>query len=340
MPGLVAGLAEAHRRFGRLPWSELVEPAIALAAGGLEPSDGQRFLHQILIQILQREEGGRRVYGDPDRVQTADLVPALEQLREKGADALSELLPELASDIAAYRVRERRPLTTPYGGTLVLTTPPPSRGGTVVRDALAALDQDDRLESLPRAIALAYAGGGASKKPTGTTHVSAIDAEGDAAALSMTLGAGSGVFRHGFQLNNMLGELDVIGAGPHAAGERLPSMMTPTIVLADGSPRLVLGSAGSVRLAGAIVQVVRHVVAGDAVTEAIEAPRLHPHGSTLHLEGGWSDEDAERLAPEWELVRWAARNLFFGGVSAVERRADGTLDAAGDPRRGGHGLVV
>ncbi len=37
---------------------------------------------------------------------------------------------------------------------------------------------------------------------------------------------------------------------------------------------------------------------------------------------------------------WAARNLYFGGVSAVERRHDGQLAAAGDPRRGGHGSVV
>ena len=42
----------------------------------------------------------------------------------------------------------------------------------------------------------------------------------------------------------------------------------------------------------------------------------------------------------WELVRWQERNLYFGGVSAVERLADGSLAAAGDPRRGGHGIVV
>jgi len=39
-------------------------------------------------------------------------------------------------------------------------------------------------------------------------------------------------------------------------------------------------------------------------------------------------------------VRWAGRNLYFGGVAAVERCADGSLAAAGDPRRGGHGIVV
>ena len=57
-----------------------------------------------------------------------------------------------------------------------------------------------------------------------------------AAALSSTLGSGSGVFRRGTQLNNMLGELDVIGPGEHTPGERLASMMTPTLVL-DGGVR-------------------------------------------------------------------------------------------------------
>ena len=42
----------------------------------------------------------------------------------------------------------------------------------------------------------------------------------------------------------------------------------------------------------------------------------------------------------YELVRWRRRNLYFGGASAVELREDGSLDAAGDPRRGGHGVVV
>ena len=42
----------------------------------------------------------------------------------------------------------------------------------------------------------------------------------------------------------------------------------------------------------------------------------------------------------YELVRWRRRNLYFGGVAAVEVREDGGLAAAGDPRRGGHGIVV
>jgi gamma-glutamyltranspeptidase/glutathione hydrolase len=192
-----------------------------------------------------------------------------------------------------------------------------------------------------------HAGYGDSPPPapnlTGTTHVSVVDARGDAAALSTTLGSGSGLFRGGCQLNNMLGELDVIGDTPQPPGQRLPSMMAPTLVLAGDRPRLALGSAGSVRLAGAIVQVVAAVAGrGEQLDEAIAAPRIHVDGDgRVHLEGGRPETDAEHLTAEsWEVVRWAGRNLFFGGVAAVELLADGSLAAAGDPRRGGHGIVV
>ena len=64
-------------------------------------------------------------------------------------------------------------------------------------------------------------------------------------------------------------------------------------------------------------------------------------GETVHVEGGWAEVVAAALAEEGFDVRaWADRNLFFGGVSAVERRPNGLLGAAGDPRRGGHGVVA
>jgi gamma-glutamyltranspeptidase/glutathione hydrolase len=167
-----------------------------------------------------------------------------------------------------------------------------------------------------------------------------LDESGTAVAISSTLGAGSGIFRGGTQLNNMLGELDVIGSGRREPGERLPSMMTPTLVLESGRPRLVVGSAGSVRLAGAIAQVTWRILHGMGVAPAIQAPRLHVDGSTLHLEGGWADEAVAGLRGSWDVVRWEGLNLFFGGVQAVERSGEGALAAAGDPRRGGAGVVV
>jgi gamma-glutamyltranspeptidase/glutathione hydrolase len=341
VPGLLAGLEEAHRRFATWPWTKLVEPALELARHGVVCDAQRAFLHRILAQILLRDEGGRRVYGDPTRVVTDDLCVTLERVRDAGSGAVAELLPEFEEDLAAYQVAAATPIETTVLGRRVLAAPSPSRGGAIVVEILERLaavgDPSTQDEAL--ALRLAYGASGAGPL-TGTTHVSVVDASGTAAALSSTLGSGSGVFRGGAQLNNMLGELDVIGHEPRAPGTRLPTMLTPTVVLEDERPRLVLGSAGSVRLAGAIAQVAWRVIAQDlAVDHAIGASRMHVDGATLHLEGGW-DGDMEELGDAWNVVRWAGLNLYFGGVQAVELRSDGTLAAAGDPRRGGAGVVV
>jgi gamma-glutamyltranspeptidase/glutathione hydrolase len=281
------------------------------------------------------------VFGDTARVATEELAGTLEEIRDRAAAGVATLLPELAADLASYEVIERVPLVRTVGEHRVLTTPAPSLGGEIVLDVLdglAALDPWS-LAAEAAVVGEAYARG-VTGRPTGTTHISVVDVDGRAAALSSTLGSGSGVFRGGAQLNNMLGELDVIGPGERAPGDRLPSMMAPTLVLDGDEPRLVLGSAGSVRLAGAIAQVAQRVLAGTPVDQAIGAPRLHVEGRTLHLEGGWPDEAIDELPASWEVVRWESLNLYFGGVQAVERRPDGTLLAAGDPRRGGAGVVV
>lgn len=342
VPGLVAGLEEAHRRYCTCDWEALVEPALALARTGSVAVDPPRaFLHGILREILLRDDAGARVYGDPVHVATEDFVATLERLRDAGREAVAELIPELAEDIRGYRVEDRAPLAAELLGVSVLTTPAPSRGGSIILEILEALSALDEwsLDDEARAISAAYERSWQGVL-TGTTHISVVDAHGTAVGLSSTLGSGSGIFRGGTQLNNMLGEVDVIGGGERRPGERLPSMMAPTAVLESGRPRLVLGSAGSVRLAGAIAQVAWRVLNRVPVAESIDAPRLHAEGTTLHLEGGWSEHAVARLSSSWDIVRWGALNLYFGGVQAVVLGSDGVLGAAGDPRRGGAGVVV
>jgi gamma-glutamyltranspeptidase / glutathione hydrolase len=183
------------------------------------------------------------------------------------------------------------------------------------------------------------------KAAWGTTHISVVDARGNAASLTASTGAGSGVIvpGTGIHLNNMLGEYDLNPPGREGRpGTRMTSMMAPSLVLKGERPRLVVGSAGSLRLRGAIMQIVANVVAhGHGVEEAIRAPRVHLDDGHLHCEGG-SDlaalDELERRG--YDVVRWRRTNLYFGGAAAVELLEDGTLAAAGDPRRGGHGVVV
>ena len=140
-------------------------------------------------------------------------------------------------------------------------------------------------------------------------------------------------------LNNMLGEDDLHPEGFHAslAGERVGSMMSPTLVLRGDAVRLVAGSGGSKRIRSAMVQVVTAVVDfGMGVREAVEAPRVHWDGQQLQVEPGFDGAVVDALRRLQNVNAWSERNLYFGGVHAVNPAGEG----AGDPRRAGHGGVV
>ena len=141
VPGLLAGLELVHERFATREWGALVDPAIALARDGFERDEQRLFLHTILAGILQRDEGGRRIYGDPARVRTADACDTLERVRDAGAEMLVELLPELADDLRGYRVLETEPLELAILGCELRSVP--TQGGAVVRRILELLDTHD-----------------------------------------------------------------------------------------------------------------------------------------------------------------------------------------------------
>ena len=117
--------------------------------------------------------------------------------------------------------------------------------------------------------------------------------------------------------------------------------MAPTIVLADGRPRLVLGSAGSVRLRGAIMQVIVNVlVHGDGVAAAIDAPRVHVEDAHVHCEGGFDPAELD-LVEEWSKTSCAGAGPISTSAGRTPSRSSRRrLAAAGDARRGGDGVVV
>jgi gamma-glutamyltranspeptidase / glutathione hydrolase len=180
-----------------------------------------------------------------------------------------------------------------------------------------------------------------------TTHISVLDADGNAASVTCSNGTGSGVMAPGtgVHLNNMLGEEDLnpLGFHMHEPGTRVTSMMAPTIVLNRGETEMSLGSAGSNRLRSAILQVIRFVVDyGFSVEEAIRAGRLHYEGGVLHAEPGFDARALDELERRgYQVVRWRGLNLFFGGAQAARRDPKtGALSGGGDPRRGGAAVVV
>jgi gamma-glutamyltranspeptidase/glutathione hydrolase len=178
----------------------------------------------------------------------------------------------------------------------------------------------------------------------GTSHISVVDANGGAASMTCSTGCGSGVVAGdtGVHLNNMLGELDLHVPGVRlVAGDRLTSMMAPSLVVGADGVQLVLGSSGSARIRSAIVQVALHAQRrGLDASEAVRLPRLHPEGDVLDLEGGFPDGTAEALEALGERVqRWPGLNLYFGGAQVVTRH-QGRLSGGGDPRRGGDAVVL
>lgn len=355
VPGMPAGLETAHRSYGTLAWRDVVEPAVALAHDGVDVTEAQAFLHAILAPMLESTPvAGLRV---GDRVVAPDLGGTLERIAQRGvadlytgelARAIARTVPSFRlADLERYRVVRRRPVVGTYRGAEFRSNPPPSSGGVLIALGLSQLERPGRFGSAAAiariAAALDLQARARSRRLTrrlvtaGTTHISVLDGWGNAASLSASTGQGSNLVVEGtgIHLNNMLGEPDLLVGDPRP-GDRLTSMMAPSLAVAGGAPRLVLGSAGSLRLRGAIMQVVVNVLGhGMPVPEAVAAPRVHLEGDVLHLE--------PPLVPgrtPYQVSAWAERNLFFGGVSAVEQRADGTLAAAGDPRRGGAGLVV
>ena len=175
----------------------------------------------------------------------------------------------------------------------------------------------------------------------GTTHISVADGDGNLAALTLSNGEGSSYVLpgSGIMLNNMLGEEDLNPDGFHRLppGVRLASMMTPAIArLADGG-QIALGSGGSNRIRSAVLQVLLNILQFDMdIEKAVHAPRLHLEHDHLDVEAGFSQPALDALASDWpDIKTWTETNLFFGGVHAVQRLANGEFRAAGDHRRGG-----
>ncbi|MBE9098035.1 gamma-glutamyltransferase [Vacuolonema iberomarrocanum] len=191
---------------------------------------------------------------------------------------------------------------------------------------------------------------GATNKWGSTTHISALDAEGNAASLTSSNGEGAGysIPGTGVMLNNMLGEADLHPNGFHQWDEdvRISSMMAPTMVLSNGQqngshpqkPELVLGSGGSNRIRTAILQVVSNLLDFRmSIDDAVASSRIHWENDVLNLEPGLSLPDPRPTTFPFDgrVMQWDERNMFFGGVHAVGMDTDGTLYGSGDPRRGG-----
>jgi gamma-glutamyltranspeptidase/glutathione hydrolase len=319
---------------------------------------------------------GGALLGEGDLFRFGELGDALELLGAEGsrpfysgeiAAAISDWVLERGGtlgrdDLGAYEPLAREPVRGRIAGREVLSNPPPASGGILIAFALELLERAGARPGIEEIVAAMETAQSertaefmaglddpgfaarflADDRLGSTTHITAVDTTGLCASVTCSNGTGSGIVvpHTGVHLNNMLGEEDLnpLGFHQHEPGRRMPSMMSPTVVLRDGELEAGLGSGGSNRIRSAILQTIVGLVCdGLAVDDAVNAPRVHFEHGAVEAEPGVDEAALERLEGRGYTVhRWSNRNVFFGGVHAVARDiATGELSGAGDPRRGG-----
>ena len=433
VPGTVAGLELARGKYGTRSRSELLAPAIRLAASGfvLDQGDagflaegaadfskdapasaaflrngkpyvaGERLVQKDLAKMLRivAKEGERGFYhGEPARL----IVASSGQ----GGGILS------MQDFAGYKALERVPLECNYRGYQIITAPPPSSGGVVtcqtlnllagwpvdpdgfhsaqsvhyMTEALRRAFRDRNLElgdpdfvhaDVERLISPAYAeqlrrgidpdkatpsatlpGPGASPEGRSTTHLSVVDAAGNAVALTYTLndwfGARVVAAGTGILLNDEMddfsakpGEPNMYGLveGENNAiepGKRPLSSMAPTIVTHDGKLLLVVGTPGGSHIPTAVLQTIVNLIDYRmTITEAVNAPRIHAQWlpDTLYYESNALSADTRAVLAAMghrleQMDYWnhVAAILVGGPAIGAPPRGSSRLYGAIDPR--------
>ena len=335
---------------------EILEPILVSTAGasavfapdGHVLREGDLFRSQELADTIARfgADGAEPFY-------RGDIAAAVVDFVHANGGTLT------AADLASYAVQVREPAQATYRERQVLTNPPPSAGGILLALSLAQLDRISSGPPTPEQLVTVMQHAQAARTPEfdaglsepgflerflaanlgSTTHISVLDADGRACAVTCTNGEGSGLVVPGLgiHVNNVMGEEDLNPLGFFEAppGRRMPSMMAPTVVLGEQGVELVIGSAGSNRIRSAILQAIVGVVDhGLDARSAIEAPRLHVENDVIYTEPGIDNEALRQTG--LQMAPFRSRNLFFGGAQAVHRDpASGRLTGAGDPRRGG-----
>jgi gamma-glutamyltranspeptidase/glutathione hydrolase len=428
VPGEVAGLAAAHRRYGRLPWATVMEPAIRaardgfavgshLAAAVAENRDSLRASGALARRFLHAD--GTPVQ-EGETLAQPELARTLERIAGTGPDVFyhGALAAQIAAsvraaggilsaaDLATYRPRWRRALRGRYKGNTIITMPPPSSGGGAVLEILGILRNDDlpalgqgsptylhllaealqhafadRASAygdpdmvqvpLPQLLAPAYTaalrrrikaattldpsayGRAAAPTDSGTSHLSVMDAAGNAVACTTTINTAFGalvaVGGTGILLNNEMDDFSaqpgvpnvygLIGSDANAVAPRKRplSSMTPTIVTRNGAALLALGGSGGPLIISGTLQVLLDVLAFrlDAVA-AVAAPRIHDQWvpPTLAVEPGVPPLTRVALARCGYNVKEVPA---MGAIQAVLRH-DGGFEGASDSRKGGEAV--
>jgi gamma-glutamyltranspeptidase/glutathione hydrolase len=428
VPGAVAGLHAMHKRYGKLAWHDVVNPAIELATQGFTVSS--RF-----ARIAKSDErlarfpasaalfipGGVPVEGGT-HWSNPDLGKTLKRIAERGPDGFYKgetadlIVAEMKrgggiithEDLAAYEPKWRDPIRFNYRGHRVLSMAPASSGGitlAIMANILEGYDLrasgpatartvhliaeasrrafadrnhylgDPDVVNIPTAALLSadYAakqrasiaaqratpsteirpGMGEIAEGSQTTHMSVVDKEGNAVALTTTInelfGSAVTIAGAGFLMNDEMDDFSAKPGSPNmfglvqgeanaiAPGKRMLSAMTPTIVVApNGQTLLVTGARGGPRIISAVFQIMSFVIDHQLpIDQAMEGPRVHHQHlpDVLYHERGALD-DAEIAALKAMGHNVQERPGSVGSANSIVRAGEAWVGAP-DPRSGG-----
>ncbi|MCZ6499428.1 MAG: gamma-glutamyltransferase [Gammaproteobacteria bacterium] len=326
------------------------------ADGGIKPAGGRICRPELAdsLEIIACE--------GPDSLYTGGLGRRIARDIIDSGGILSE------TDLACYEAIERNPVTVELNGWKIAGNPPPAAGGTSLAAMLLLLGKNvetgrDRRSALvdvqrevmqlrermadlvdpgPEAFAYLEKTARGISAPN-TVHVSAVDRSGLACAVTWSAGYGSGLMPGGagIWMNNCLGEIELNCRGILAdpPGTRVPSNMAPTIARNNNDSIIAIGSPGAERITTALLYTLYYVIFESLpLAEAIEKPRAHVEksaaGLSIACEPGVIHGETDLLLRHFEKP-----DMFFGGVTAAGRLADGSLIAAADHRRTGATLV-
>lgn len=342
IPGLLRGLQAAHERFGRMPWADLVAPAVALAAEGpvvdahmtlwiaqdmgrirRNPACAAWFLPGGLPPSAPAAVSGRML-----RLPNPALAATLARIAAEGpgalyagdiARALTEDVQALGGwlspeDLAGFEAVTTEAAQQPFRGRTVHFVPE-LNGGVTVALALRLL-QDDDIVASAEALAQAWEhrfaklGDGAERTlPSCTTHLSVVDRDGMTVTLTQTLLSlfGSGVVspQTGILLNNGVNWFDPRPGRVNAIGPAKKALAnySPMMITGPGDDVTAIGGSGGRKILPAVYQALIHLTQGMELEDAIAAPRYDLSAPpTLVVDARFGRATIDRLAERFPVV--------------------------------------
>jgi gamma-glutamyltranspeptidase / glutathione hydrolase len=422
VPGTVAGIFAAYP-YARLPFENLIQPAIELAEKGFVIGKREANALNKLQDELKSFNTVMPVFvkNDPweegDTLVQADLAQTLKRIKEKGAAGFyegktAELIVEemkrgggiiTLEDLKNYKAKSRDPHIFDYKGYRIVGMPMPSSGGLLVHQMMKMIENRNigsmgfhtvqSVQLMTEVERLAFADRGEymgdmdffnvpvkklvdssyleqrmklyapnragnsqvvkhgeihAIESEETTHLSVIDKDGNAVAITTTLnnsyGSKTVVGGGGFFLNDEMDDFSIKPGVPNmygaiggeansiAPGKRMLSSMTPTIVLKDNNVYLVLGTPGGTTIPTSVFQTLVNILEfGLSTEDAVNKPKFHHQWlpDTLEVEKSFPATVRDSL----EKMGYAIDiRSAIGRTEVIRALPDGRFEGVADTR--------